>query len=212
MKFLVVTPLSIYQSPTRYWRRMWLWCCVLWRSEWILTNRGHLRWINDLIIKWKRHRYHRWWQLISLLFAVPDIKAPVITASFMWRAGWLLMNRGHMRWIYYWIIQLRRHRYHQWLKIVALLVNVLASKVPVITRSFSLPTLIVTCSAFVETTNTLWTWRDEYNIILWWCCVPVIFFVDGHQKVRAKFLAQQIQSCLIFITRNKIYFEIFVSI
>ena len=92
------------------------------------------------------------------------------------------------------------------------LVTVLAIGAPVITRSCSLPTLIVSCSAFVETTNTIWTWRDEFNMSLWWCCVPVILFVDGHQKVGANFLARQLHSCISYITKNKIDYELFVSI
>ena len=75
-----------------------------------------------------------------------------------------------------------------------------------------LATLIVTYSAFVDTNNTLWTWHDECNMSLWWCCVPVAFFVYGHKKLRANFLARQLQSCLSFSTRNKIDYEIFVSI
>ena len=72
--------------------------------------------------------------------------------------------------------------------------------------------LIVTCYTFVVTTNTLWTLYDEYNMSLWLCCVTVIFFVDGQQKVRANFLARHMKSCLSFSTRNKIEYEIFVSI
>ena len=145
-------------SPTRYWRSLQLMRCFLQISGWLLTNRGQPRWIDDLIIQWKRHRYHRWWQLVALWATFLVIKSPVIT------------------------------------------------------RSPLLPTLIVPCSTFAATANTLWTWNDEWNMSLWWCCVPVILFVDGHQKVRAKILAQQLQSCLSFSTRNKIDYEIFVSI
>ena len=42
--------------------------------------------------------------------------------------------------------------------------------------------------------------------------MPVILFVDGHKKVGAKFLVVQLQSCLSFITRNLIEYELFVSI
>ena len=152
---------SIWQirwSTTRYWRILRLWSCVLWRAGWLLMNPRQLRWINDLIIQWRRHRYHWWWQIISLWFIV------------------------------------------------------LANKAPVIMRSRSLPTLIVPCSTFVLTTNTLCTWHDEYNMRLWWYCVPVILFVDGHKNMRSKFLARQLQSCLSFITRNKIDYELFVSV
>ena len=96
--------------------------------------------------------------------------------------------------------------------IFALLVTVLSTKAPVITGVFSLPTLIVPCSIFLATNNTLWTWHDEYNMSLWWCSVPIILFVDIQQKVRANFLARQLQSCLSFSTRNKTDYKIFVSI
>ena len=159
-----------------------------------------------------RHRYHRWWKIIHLWVTALAIKAPVITRSVLWRAGWLLTNRGHLRWIDDWIIQWRINIYYRWWQIVTLWVTVLAIGALVIPRSWSLPTLVVPCSTSVTTTNTLWTWHDECNISLWWCCVLFIFFVDGHQKVRAKFLAQQLQSCLSFSTRNKIDYELFVSI
>ena len=42
--------------------------------------------------------------------------------------------------------------------------------------------------------------------------MPVLLFVDGHQKVRANVLARQLQSCLSFITKNEINYDIFVSI
>ena len=87
----------------------------------------------------------------------------------------------------------------------------IAIKEPVITRSRSLPTLIVLCYTFVATTNTLETWHNECNMSMWLCYVPVIFLVGGHQNVRAKLLAQQLQSCLSLSTRNKIDYEIFVS-
>ena len=48
--------------------------------------------------------------------------------------------------------------------------------------------------------------------VFWWCCVPVILSVDGHQKVRSNFLARQLQSCLSFSTSNKIGCGIFVLI
>ena len=189
-------------SSTRYWRRLWFMCCVLWTVGWMLTNWGHLRWINYLIIQWIMHRYHQWWQIIALLVTVLVIKAPVIKGSVMWTSGWLLTNRGQLRWIDDWIIQWRRHRYHRWWQLVAIWVTFLAIKAPVITTSCSFPTLIVPCFTFVATNNTLWLWHDECNTILWWCFVSVILFVNGHQKLRANFLAQQLQSCLSFSTRN----------
>ena len=100
--------LRIIWSPTRYWRSLWIWSCVLWRSAWLLKNRGKLKWINDQIIQWMRHRYHQRWKLIALWVTVLAIKAPVITS--------------------------------------------------------------------VATTNSLWTWHDEYNMSLCWCCVHVILF------------------------------------
>ena len=73
--------LWINWSPTRYLISLRLWRCVLWRSVWLLTKWGHLRWINDLIIVWRSHRYPRWWQLIVLWVNVLAIKVQVITRS-----------------------------------------------------------------------------------------------------------------------------------
>ena len=146
-----------------------------------------IRWITDWIIQWIRHRYHRWWQLVALLVIVLAIKALVIMGSFLWRSGWLLTNQGQLSWIDDWIIKWRRNRYYRWWKLIALWMNVLAIKAPVIMRSPSLPTLIVPCSTFVETINTLWKWHDEWNMILWWRCVPVLLFVDIQKKLRASF-------------------------
>ena len=42
--------------------------------------------------------------------------------------------------------------------------------------------------------------------------MPVILLIDGQQKVRAKVLAQQLQSCLRFSTSNKIDYKPFFSI
>ena len=131
-------------STTRYWRRLWLWRCVLWRDGWLLTNQGHLRWINDWIIQWRRHSYQRWWKLISIWVTVLAIKSPVITS--------------------------------------------------------------------VATTNTFWTCQDKCNMSLWWCCVHIIFVVDGQQKVGFNCFARQLHSCLSFSTGNKIYYDFFVSI
>ena len=180
---------------------------VLWRAGWLLKNQGQMRCINDWIVQWRRHRYHRWWQLIPLWVNVLSIKGTVITGIVLWRSGWLLINRGHLRWIDDWIIQCRRNRYHWWWQLIALLVTVLAIGAPVIMRSCLLPTLIVPCSTFVATANTLWTWHDDCNMSLWWWCVTFILFVYGRQKVRADFLAWQLQSFLSFITSNR---ELFV--
>ena len=129
-------------SPTGYWRSLQLMRCVMWRAGWLLANRGHLRWINYLIIQLRRHRYHRWWKLIYLWVTSLAIKSPVITRSVLWRAGWLLTNRGQLRWIDDWIIQCRRNIYHRWWQLVALWVAFLPIGEPVIMRNHSLPTLI----------------------------------------------------------------------
>ena len=104
----------------------------------------------------------------------------------LWISGWLLTNQGQRRWINDWIIQWMRHRYHQWWQIVDLWVTFLSIKAPVITRSCSLTTLIFPCSNFMATTNTLWTWHDEWNMSLWWCCVPLILFVYRQRRMREK--------------------------
>ena len=52
---------------------------VLWRSWWMLTNGGQLRWIDNLIIQWRRNRYHQWWQLVAIWVTVIVIQSPVIT-------------------------------------------------------------------------------------------------------------------------------------
>ena len=140
------------------------------------------------------------------------MKSLVIMCCVLWRNWWLLTNWGQMRWINYWIIQWRKNRYHWWWQLIALWVTVLAIWAPFIMRCYSLPTLIVPCSTFVATTNTLWTWHDYCNMSLWWCCVPVILFFRGHQNVRAKVLARQLQSYFSCITSNKIGYELFVSI
>ena len=111
---------------------------------------------NDWIIQWRRHRYHWWWQIIYLWVTFLAIKAPVITRSVLWRSGWLLIDRGQLRWIGEWIIQWRRHRYHRWWQLVVLWVNVLDIGAPVIMRSRSLPTLIVTCSNFCGNDQHPW--------------------------------------------------------
>ena len=152
------------------------------------------------------------WYLTDQVNSDRVLKKLATIRCVMWQAGWLLTNQGQLRCIYDLIIQWRSHRYHWWWQPVALWVTVLAIKAPVITRSCLLPTLIFPCFTFVATTNTLWIWHDEYNMSLWWCCVPIILFVDGHQNVRANFLVRQLQSCLSFSTRNKIDYELFVSI
>ena len=145
-------------SPTRYWRSLWLCCCVMWIDVWLFINLGQLRCINDCIIQWRSQRYHWWWQLIALWVTFLSTKVPVITGSIMWRAELLLTNRGQLRCIDDSIIQWRRHRYHQWWQLVDIWVTVLTIKAPVIINIFLLPTLIVPCSTFVATNNTLWTW------------------------------------------------------
>ena len=153
--------------------------------------------------------YQQWWKIISIWLTVLEIKSPAITWSVLWRAGWPLTHWGQLWWIDDWNIQFRKRMYHCWWQIISLLVTSLANKVPAKMRSRSLPTLIVPCSTFVATTSTLWMWYDECNMSLWWCCVPVVSFVDGYQKVRAKFLAQRLQSCLSLRTRNKNWLRTF---
>ena len=69
-------------SPTRYWRSLQIMRCIMWRSGWLLTNRGQLRWIDNWIIQWRRHRYHLWWQIIDLLVTVLAIKALFIVGIY----------------------------------------------------------------------------------------------------------------------------------
>ena len=102
----------IIWSHTRYWISLQVWSCVMWRSVWLLTNRGQLRRINNRIIKCRRHRYYRWWQLIALWVNAIEIKAPVIMVSVfclpqlfpvphLWRLP-TLFGRGMMNeiWVY----------------------------------------------------------------------------------------------------------------
>ena len=161
---------QIRWSPISYWRSLQLMCCVLWRSVWLLIDRGQLRWVNYWIIRWRRHRYHRWWQIISLLVSSLAVKAPFITRNVLWRAGWLLKNRGQLRWIDDWIVQWSRHRYHRWWKFVTLWVTILSIKAPVITRNCLLPTLIVPCSTLWRLTIPFG--RGVMNLI--WVCGGVV--------------------------------------
>ena len=108
------------------------------------------RWHGIWCIRWIPTMY---WRILWLLRCV------------LWRAGWLLMNLGQLRWINYWIIQCRRHMYHRRLQLIAILVTVFAMRVLVITRICSLPTLIFPCYTFVVTNNTLCTLQNEYNWI-----------------------------------------------
>ena len=83
-------------SPTMYWIRLWLWCCVLWRYERLLKNQGQVRCINGWIIIWRRHRYHPWWKLITLLVPVLAIKAPVTTSVVTTNALWKWHDECYM--------------------------------------------------------------------------------------------------------------------
>ena len=112
-------------SPTRYWRSLQLMHCVLWRAVLLMANWWHLMCINYWIIQLRRHRYHCWLQLVALWVSVLSIKAPVITRSEMWRSGWLLTNRGQLRWIDDWIIKWMRHMYHRWIQLISLWVDFL---------------------------------------------------------------------------------------
>ena len=107
----------------------------------------------------------------------------------LWRSGQMFTHRWQLRWINEWIIQWSRHSYHQWWQLIALWVNVLAIKAPVITS--------------VATANTLWTWHDECNISLLWCCVHVILFVDFQKKVRAIFLRDNCSYVWVSVPRKK---------
>ena len=88
--------LRISWIPIRYWRSLWLWRCVLFRSGWLLTNQGQIRWINDWIIKWRSHRYHQWWQIIALWVTVLVIKAPVITSVVTTNNLWMCHDECNM--------------------------------------------------------------------------------------------------------------------
>ena len=125
----------ISRSPTGYWRSLQLMRCVRWRSGWLLTNRGQMSSINEWIIPWGKHRYHRWRQLISLWVNVITIKAFVITRTVRLRPGWLLTNQGQLSWINEWIIPWGKRRYHRWRQLIALWANVIAIKAFFIKRT-----------------------------------------------------------------------------
>ena len=96
-------------SPTVYWRSLQLMRCVMWRAGWMLKERGHLCWINDWIIQWRRYRYHRWWKLITMVITLLNfsvsfpllqyarsyvlISLPFVTSPF-YHQGLLLDNIG----------------------------------------------------------------------------------------------------------------------
>ena len=144
---------------------------------------GGRQWHGIWQISWSPDRY---WRSLWLWRCV------------LWIDGWLMTNRGQLRWSNDWIIQWKSYRYHQWWQLIALWVTLVVIKSPAITS--------------VDTSNTRWTWHDECNISLWWCCAHFIMFVDGQRKVISRFFAQQLQSCLSFSTRNKIDYELLVSI
>ena len=106
------------------------------------------------------------WRVIWQIRWSPDSywRSLRLWTCVMWRSGWLLTNWRQLMWINDWIFQCRMHSYHRWWQLITLWVTVLAIKAPVITRSRFLPTMIVPCSIFVETTYTLWTWHDEWNM------------------------------------------------
>ena len=155
---MTVSTWTHQQCIHKYYNFHYWWTAVAWyltdqvKSEWILkklashalcyvkiyrllTNWWQLMWINDWIIQWRRHRYHRWWKIIPLWVTVLDIKAPFITRSVQWRSGWLLTNRGQLSRIYDWIIQWRRNINHRLRQPVPIWVTVLVIKSPVITMS-----------------------------------------------------------------------------
>ena len=146
--------------------------------------------------------FRSWWTSMAWYFTdqlnSDQVSKELVTlAFFLWRAAWVLTNGGQLMWINYWIIQCRRRRYHHWCKIISIWVTVLSIKAQVITN--------------VATTNTLWTWHDECNMSMWWYFVH-IFFVYGQQKVRSNFFVWLLLACLIFSTRNKTGYELFVLI
>ena len=81
---------------------------------------GARRWHSIWLIRWSTTGY---WRSLQLMHCV------------MWRAGWMLKNRGQLSWINDWIIKWRRHSYHRWWQIIALWVTVFVIRAPVITRS-----------------------------------------------------------------------------
>ena len=81
---------------------------------------GGRRWHGIWQMRWSPTWY---WIILQLMCCV------------IWRSGSLLTNRRQLSWINDWIIQWSRHIYHQWWKIIALWVTVLAIKSPVIMRS-----------------------------------------------------------------------------
>ena len=101
-------------SPAGYWRSLQLVSCVMWRSGLLLTNLGNMRWNNDWIIQWRRHRYHQWWKISAIWVTFLGIKAPVIPKSVLWRSGWLLTNQGQLRWIDDRIIQRETSYHYRW--------------------------------------------------------------------------------------------------
>ena len=85
--------LIIKSSRNRYhqwWQLIALWVTFLaikspvvtrsflWRSGWLLTNQGQLRWIDDWIIQQRIQRYQQWWQIVALWLNFLVIQAPVI--------------------------------------------------------------------------------------------------------------------------------------
>ena len=70
-------------------------------------------------IRWSPNRY---WRSLRLW------------RFFLWRIGLLLTNLVQLRWINYWIINWRRHRYHQLWQLIALWVTVVAIKELIITK------------------------------------------------------------------------------
>ena len=163
--------LRIRWSLNSYLRSMLLWRCALWRAGWILTKLVHLRWVNDWIVQWRRHRYHRWWKLIAILVTFLDNKSPIIKSSVLWRAGWLLMNWVQLRWIDGWIIQWIRHRYYWWWQLIAIWLNFLSFGAPVIMRGRSFPILIFPCSTFCGYYQYLLdvAWLMQYEVVVVLC-------------------------------------------
>ena len=59
----------------------------------------------------------------------------------------------------------------------------------------------VTC---LVNTKTLWMWHDEWNISLWWFCVPITLFSRSQQNVRAKFWRDNCSHVLVSVLGIKL--------
>ena len=104
-------------------------------------RKGHVIWR----IRWSPIRY---WRSLQLMRCV------------MWRSGWLLTNREQLIWINDWMIQWRRHRYHQWWKIIDIWVTERATSCRYLWYMFLLhwiiqPSIHISCPRFVDSRPAL---------------------------------------------------------